>query len=322
MDYLKKIIYRELLPEISSDYSLLDIPLHGNIGDSLIAEGEIDFLKQAPFKLLFKASLRCSIDEIPKRGILLFNGGGNFGDLWPGSNEFRRSVISDRTSQKVIIFPQSVYYSKIENLNEDVKVFNKHPDLIICARDIVSFDFLKLHFKNNKILLVPDMAFYLNLDRIGCSQGLCRKDGTRKVLLLFRDDLESSFSLREAKDLIYKAQPNSKLFVADWPTLKSPRAKFQIFNNKFLIRFLRQDKSNGWNLMESIDEKRFNFDLSRKGIDFINSYDVVVTTRLHGLILGILLNKHVVGLDNAYGKLSSFYNTWLCNFDRCEIISK
>jgi exopolysaccharide biosynthesis predicted pyruvyltransferase EpsI len=44
-------------------------------------------------------------------------------------------------------------------LLKDAEIFNQHPDLTICARDNYSYDLLKKYFVNNKILLLPDMAF-------------------------------------------------------------------------------------------------------------------------------------------------------------------
>lgn len=57
-DQLRSIIYRELLPLIDNDYVLYDIPLHNNIGDLLIWEGELSFLKDVPYKMIDS----CSID--------------------------------------------------------------------------------------------------------------------------------------------------------------------------------------------------------------------------------------------------------------------
>ena len=42
---------------------------------------------------------------------------------------------------------------------------------------------------------------------------------------------------------------------------------------------------------------------------------VVVTDRLHGHILSMLLGKPHVILDNSYGKLSSFHEKWTTGVD-------
>ncbi len=57
------------------------------------------------------------------------------------------------------------------------------------------------------------------------------------------------------------------------------------------------------------------------GIKFINKYDEVYTTRLHGYILSVLLDKKVHMMDNSYGKNSNFYYTWMVDFDKSYFIS-
>ena len=39
-------------------------------------------------------------------------------------------------------------------------------------------------------------------------------------------------------------------------------------------------------------------------------YTDIVTSRLHGMIFGLLLGKRVRYLDNSYGKLSGYARTW------------
>ena len=47
----------------------------------------------------------------------------------------------------------------------------------------------------------------------------------------------------------------------------------------------------------------------------LGAYKTIYTTRLHAAILGVLLGKKVVFMDNSYGKNRGFYETWLkdCN---------
>ncbi len=47
---LRQIISDTLTPLITRDYLLLDVPYHGNIGDTLIWQGETDFLNTLPYK--------------------------------------------------------------------------------------------------------------------------------------------------------------------------------------------------------------------------------------------------------------------------------
>lgn len=59
----------------------------------------------------------------------------------------------------------------------------------------------------------------------------------------------------------------------------------------------------------------------KMGIDFFSKYDAIYTTRLHGLILAILMNKKIYLLDNNYGKIKNFYNTWLKDFEGITILN-
>jgi pyruvyl transferase EpsO len=53
----------------------------------------------------------------------------------------------------------------------------------------------------------------------------------------------------------------------------------------------------------------------RRGVEMLASARVVITDRLHGHILSVLLGIPHVILDNSYGKLSSFYDTWMTEVD-------
>lgn len=49
---LRKIIKNQLAPLINQDYLYLDVPYHANLGDTLIWQGTLDFLKTLPYKCL------------------------------------------------------------------------------------------------------------------------------------------------------------------------------------------------------------------------------------------------------------------------------
>jgi pyruvyl transferase EpsO len=53
----------------------------------------------------------------------------------------------------------------------------------------------------------------------------------------------------------------------------------------------------------------------RRGVAVLSAGHVVVTDRLHGHILSLLLGIPHVVLDNSYGKLSSFVATWTHDVD-------
>lgn len=318
---LKEKIRGALLPLIDQDYSLLDAPNHNNIGDSLIYEGELAFLKEVAAQKLFSANRKfATSSRIPQKGIILMHGGGNFGDLWRVYQDFRTNVIRERIHQKIIIFPQTVHYEDEGNLLQDAEIFNNHPNLTICARDQRSYDLLKKYFYNNNILLVPDMAFYLDLS------SYIKNEKTGKVLLLKRVDKELQDSNNDLEQKITKADQQKEIEVADWPGIQYTEQEKKYWRglekkNKYLTKInLLVSSAKGVNLDFGVMNLFNSQEQLVKGCEFINQYDAVYSTRLHGAILTILLNKPVYILDNSYGKNSQFFNCWLKDFENCVLI--
>ena len=69
------------------------------------------------------------------------------------------------------MLPQSVCYKDEDFLEEEVKLYSAcGKNITICARDKVSYDFLKEHFTQNTIVLVPDMAFVTNSKYLKCQE--------------------------------------------------------------------------------------------------------------------------------------------------------
>ena len=82
VEALKSKIHETLSPLITSNYWLMDLPYHENIGDSLIWQGEMEFLKKLPHKCRGVCALETfSFPKIAETDYILFYGGGNFGDI-------------------------------------------------------------------------------------------------------------------------------------------------------------------------------------------------------------------------------------------------
>ena len=167
IEILKSRIEEVLRPLIDRDYVLLELPYYENIGDILIWEGERHFLEKLPYRCLYKASL-FSYDSnyvIPTDAIILLQGGGNFGDVWKRSQKFRLQIIEKYAKNRIIIFPQTVFYEDEAVFQEEARRMAEHKQLTICARDQQSFDLLQSRFQN-EILLLPDMAFCISIDKL------------------------------------------------------------------------------------------------------------------------------------------------------------
>lgn len=316
---LRQSIENNLIPLIKTDYVLLDIPNHKNIGDNLIWEGELCFLKKhIHFKNLYSANvLNIDFNKIPIGKTILFHGGGNWGDLYPVCQQLRLKVVQKYQENRIIVFPQTVYYKNKELLATECAVFNEHPDIYICARDQRSYNMLAQHIAHSKLLLLPDMAFCI--DHI-----VPHEQNLDKILFMQRTDNE----VKDNNSLIstLRAVYADALEISDWPTYNNSPLMYSlnmryVTYKEMLSRFLQKTifcslvhPEYGLNCRKNREK------YIRIGINFINRYEQIYTTRLHGLILSILLGKKVFIVDNNYGKSEDFYNTWLTNFKGVHLI--
>ena len=143
---LSKKISEALTPLINRDYWLLEVPYYSNIGDTLIWQGERDFLGTLPHKCLGMHSLESfAFPEIDKNDLILFQGGGNFGDLWTRHHDFKMKVVEMYPDNEFIFLPQTVYFEREENMRK-CAAFLADKKVTICARDEVSYHLLKANF--------------------------------------------------------------------------------------------------------------------------------------------------------------------------------
>lgn len=309
---LRDKIEEQLLPVIDNDYVLWDCPYYSNIGDVLIWEGERSFLNQLPYRCLGYASNNtCTFPPLSSEVIILLQGGGNFGDLWRCSQDFRLKVIRHYPHNRIIIFPQSVCYQDVLLMTEDSRVMAEHPQLIICARDQVSYTTLKQNFQNT-VLLVPDMAFYISSEILA----QYRKKEQEKILFLKRSDKELASAIYDIEEKKIPVE------VRDWPTMeKEPFYLILLYIQSAVCRYLRKWKTGQWLVAWITDQyalKVCRLLLLKRGIGFVSGYKSVYTTRLHVMILSVLLHKNCCFFDNSYGKNKNLYATWLSDVEGCK----
>lgn len=308
---LRQTINQQLLPLINSDYVYLELPYYENIGDTLIWEGTLQFLKQIKYKCLYSASLTTYYKhDLPKDMLILLQGGGNFGDLWNIHHEFRKKIIDLHPQNKVIIFPQTVWYENSENIKKDEIFFAQHPNVTMCARDKVSYSFMKEHFHQNEILLVPDMAFFIDFENYGKISN--KTNG--KILYAKRLD-------KELKTDVTPRFIPAKAEIHDWPTFERKATKYAFAD--YIVGWLNffANIKGIKPINKLIDFIRYHFyrpQYLKDCIDFINQYDTIYSTRLHIAIASAMMGKIVYLMDNSYGKNFSFYDSWLTNEGNVE----
>lgn len=312
-EFLSHKIEDQLKPLICSDYVLWDLPYHMNMGDILIWEGTVDLLETLDFKMLdFGSAFTVKFPKIDEHVVILLHGGGNFGDIYRSSQQFRNKVIETYPNNRIIVLPQSIHYNDEKNLKSDMQIFQQHKDLYICVRDNFSYKTLINFLDEKKLMLLPDMAFCINPNKI-------LPQASNKTLFMERIDCEAADNLK----VNFKFDK-----VSDWPSFEHENMltkvlRQNIFIQQVLNKINKKLKidcypsfSNRLDQYMIKDVKPFLFEQS---IKFINQYDTIYTTRLHGCILAVLLGKKIYLMDNNYGKNTRFFNEWLQEYDNIRL---
>ncbi len=301
MESLKQGLNRilDIIPK-GSKIAYLEYPVYGNIGDILIMKGTERFFSENKMHVIRRHSFHDFPLNIrfPSDTILVFQGGGNFGDLYSRHQEMREYFIDRYKNHRIVILPQTIYFQNSENLERVSQIFQRHPDLHIFTRDKKSFSIAKQHFGEN-VYLTPDMAHFLwpikapNLKKSG-SLHLLRTDAERcnEVFL----------------------NSNSENHVTDWPELISQWENLAI---RITVEMHRTNRSfhifparSLWYILSQ--------HLVNKSIKFFAHYSFIKTSRLHGHILACLMNIPNLLLDNSYGKNNIYYETWTCRVPYAE----
>lgn len=315
---LRRHIKEALCPLIGEvDYIFLDVPYYTNIGDTLIYKGTEDFLAALPGRCLYKTAIENYAKPlISEDVVILFQGGGNFGDIWRRHTEFVLRVLEEFPRNRAIILPQTIYYENTDIMEADACLMGKHSRLTICARDRVSYGLALTHFSANDVLMLPDMAFCIEPSFLNTY----RQPVKGKSLFFKRKDQE--FADYDFQQHMVAQGPLDEL---EWPSMQ-----MDLLVSKILLQLKRISSAGNKigigaftrRLLDWYAQSIYIPWLLKVGIQFISQYQKVYSTRLHGAILSILLDKPLVFFDNSYGKNGSFYDTWLKDFDKVRFVPR
>lgn len=287
-----KIVLEEIPPHSKIVY--LDYPVHGNGGDLLIMKGTEKFFQDYNINVLGRYSLNSfpKNKKIPSDCIIVFHGGGNFGDIYPIYQKFRESIITQYPNHKIVILPQTVYYSNQSEFEKSAKIFNAHKNLHLFVRDKNCYEVARKMLHACDVKLCPDMAHQLWPIAIPAK-------AEEELLYFLRLDSE-----------VNKEQQGRSLHVKhnrDWENVFT----FLEFSTIAVVQKLHRINSYaGGILPASAIWYRYSDYLVNKTCRLFSRYKLVKTSRLHGHILSCLMDKPNVLIDNSYGKNSSYYVTW------------
>lgn len=281
---------------------LLDLPGHGNLGDEAIAVSEYLFLKKYCKKFDYDLML-FNIEEfipnfywykknIKKNDIILCHGGGNIGDEYPECENIRRTIIHEFKDNRIIVFPQTYFFNSTKQARKSEsfgqRIYNKHKNLIIFAREEYSYKRMKNIFSKCKVFLTPDMV--LNYPFVNKKNVSKEK---KQVLFCMRNDAEKNLNVSEIKKMEH------------------------IFNKKgYTVKYT-----------DTVINKMFGSDLksARIAIDTkireLSNADLVLTDRLHGMVLTALSSTNCIVFSNYNYKVKGVYN-WLKKYKGIHFYEK
>jgi pyruvyl transferase EpsO len=284
------------LADLSGGYALLDFPDYSNVGDSLIWLGELAFFERAAERppgyvsTIHGFNLDALLRAVPD-GPIFLSGGGNFGDLWPRFQQFRRMLLGALPGRRIVQLPQTIHFVDPAQVQATRDAIVAHGNFTLLVRDRASLAFAQAEL-GCPVALCPDMAFCLgSLPRPALP--------VHDIVYLLRTDQERSPG-RGAPVL----PPDS--LVTDWiqgarvPS-RWDRALDRLGRTAVLLAGAEPDYRRFRN--------RARAELER-GRALLGSGEAVVTDRLHGHILSVLMGIPHAVLDNSYGKVRSFAELW------------
>ena len=280
-----KYAYITVTPLNKKKIYVINTPLHTNIGDSAIAYAQNLFLQKNigdDYKIVevtsgewarFRKVLGLIVRE---RDIIMQHGGGNMGITWFNEELIRRDIIEQFPNNKMIIFPQTIYYGDSQEGKKEFenskKIYNGHKDLHLIAREKVSYKIMKEAYPNCDVILTPDIV--LSMDKL---DNPYKREG---ITFCFRRDVEKVLSEEDEHYIIDECKKISdKVFYTD---MMSERAVTKE------------------NRVEIIMDKFKDFQKS----------ELVITDRLHGMVFCAISGTPCIVFGNYNQKVKGTYE-WI-----------
>lgn len=272
---------------------LVGTPLHKNLGDHLIALAERQYLHDIGIEQVieiplgvfwvFEEAIKKNKRQIAR---VFISGGGWMGNLWPEDEKAMLNMVAAFDDMPMVVFPQTIFWDskkEFSNLMEMEKsVMNGTSQMIFCAREKQTFDYVQKNYYKSKNLLLPDIALRYKRELRDV------KKVPQQVGICLRSDVERTTNVLDLESLVCELKKRAKKTVA-----------LSTMANKNVSEKKREDAVN-----ECINE--------------FASCSCIITDRLHGMIISVLAGVPCIVSDNKTMKVSGVYETWLrkCNLVR------
>lgn len=271
---------------------------YGNIGDIAISTAQKQYLESVlpDYEIISIpiSQTRFVLGSIKKQvradDIITIIGGGNMGGIYPDIEELRQLVIKSFPSNRIVCFPQTLDWDGSAKSNRAlktiVKTYTKHSDIHIFARESITFSKLKEIFRKHKnvsIGLVPDIVMSATAESLGATDCL----EPLSILRCLRDDKEVALSTTQYA-VIDKALVETSYNIKKTDT-----------------------HAGGSQLGDAHCAKLLSDKLTQ-----FRAAKLVITDRLHGMILCLLSGTPCLVLPNSNHKIRQTQLDWLRDHPR------
>lgn len=266
---------------------------YGNLGDVAITYAQTKFMESNGYQVIEVPISQTAQgvwwvkNFIQPQDIIMLVGGGNMGDLYGQIEYLRQLVIQQFPDNKIISFPQTFDFSNTAKgkkwLNAAKKVYNKHHQLTIVAREKTSFELMKANFPRNNVILTPDIVLSLN-NVLDAAQ-------RKGVVICLRDDQEKSIDntttqqvLEHLKDIFGQGMTYRDTHIAA---------------NNLTVAARVSALNDIWQTFAQAQ--------------------LVVTDRLHGMIFAYITNTPCIVFQNNNHKIKGTYE-WISSQSGIQLI--
>jgi exopolysaccharide biosynthesis predicted pyruvyltransferase EpsI len=287
--------------------ALLDFPSYPNVGDSAIWLGTVAVLRDLGCPVVYVAdqlsySPQALERRLPPGAPVLLQGGGSFGDLWPEHQLFRERVVRELPERPIVQLPVSVDFRTATAEDRARTTLDAHEHLTLLCRDRESLAYAEANYRAPS-RLCPDAAFGLD--------PAPRDPPVADVVVLRRTDHEGLRGLPPvpgARVLDWSSAPGEPGYSPWWERKRlATRAMTKAMGMGRVERIRQAAMSR---LFDSMAGERVEF-----GYSVVSSGRVLVTDRLHGHILALLLEVPHVVVDTGYGKIRRFNESFSGRMD-------
>lgn len=272
-------------------------PSFGNIGDEAIVEASILYLKDYyPEYTVLVIDFLDTIQMlkeirrfIREDDIIFLQGGGNIGTLYYEAEIMREFIIKRFPDIKIVSMPQSMYFSNTpsgkKKLDHSKKIYNSHKKLTLIARENYSYCKMKNEYQSCNVLLLPDIVFYL-------SKGIKQSKPSNRagVMTCLRTDKEDVLGTKRIQLIEALFQEFEELIISDTCVPRNISNETRYYEVFSLINQFSKMK-------------------------------LVITDRLHGMILAALTNTPCIVMPSLDTKVLGTYE-WIKDNEMIRFISE